>query len=351
MIDVILHDFIDDKISEIVSNPSLLNLIFDGYPHDTIESIKQFILSNKIRTVYHFPRDATELPCYAIILENSSESDQIIGMAGDFYDEILISDMEDGWVASDSDKIRDNVLAPVDIVQFYSALETKQGRRCCHIIGKKNTSALKGIWIDCEHSVLGYKSLVGCRYVTFWIKSNRIGSFLKFGFGKGMHEEHAFPFAVTTRNLWERIRIDISGVPDREKDKIRFMSFRLMDDSEYTDVYIDKLCGEGEYQYRHEEAYFDHNYRIEVWTNNAELTLYLFEIIKWNILRHRTYLETSWGFIRQRVTGGDIVPQPEYYPEFVYIRALNYNCTTVEIIPTEERFALEVKVGKIDWGN
>jgi hypothetical protein len=210
---------------------------------------------------------------------------------------------------------------------------------------------LKGVWIDYKNSVLGYKSLVGCRYVTFWIKSNRIGTFLKFGFGKDQHEEHAYLFGVTTGNLWEKIRIDISGVPDREKDQIRFMSFRLMDDSEYTDVYIDRLDGEGEYSYRHEEAYFDHNYRIETWTNNAELTLYLYDIAKWNLLRHRTYLETSWGLVRQRVSGGDIVPQPEYYPEFVYIRALNYNCTTVEAIPTEEKFALDIKVGKIDWGN
>lgn len=350
MIDLILHDFLDEKIAEIKSDPSVVDLIFADYPIEIRESVKQYLLNNKVRTVYHFPRDASELPCYAIILENSAESEQIIGMAGDTYDELLISNMEDGWIGSDSDILRDNIYLPTDVFQYYSALEVKDGRRSCHLIGKKGTSALKGLWIDYKNSVLGYKSLVGCKYVTLWIKSNRTGTFLKFGWGENEHEEHAFLFPVTVRNLWERVRIDISGVPNREKDKIRFMSFRLMDDSEYTDVFIDKLMGEGETQYVHREAYFDHNYRIESWTNNAELTLYLFRIANWNLLRHRDYLETSWGLYRQRVTGGDIMPQPEYYPEFVYIRALNHNCTTVEPIPTEEKFALDVRVGKTDFG-
>jgi hypothetical protein len=76
----------------------------------------------------------------------------------------------------------------------------------------------------------------------------------------------------------------------------------------------------------------------------------LYEIAKWCILRYRTYLETSWGFLRQRIDGGDIMPMPEYYPEFVYIRALGYNCTTIELIPGEEKVAYDIKVGRIDWG-
>ena len=376
MIDLILHDFLDEKIGEIKSDPAILEFIFEEYPLDTIESIKQFLLTNKVRTVYHFPRDASELPCYAIILESSAESDQVIGMSGDIYDEVLISSMEDGWIGSDSDIFRagvhwesgisgfsgyspqgklvpdeqPSVFSPTDVFQYYNALEVKDGRRSCHFIGKKGTSALKGIWIDYKNSVLGYKSLVGCKYVTFWIKSNRVGDFIKFGFGETSHEEYAFRFPVTVRNLWEKIRIDISSVPQRNRDHIRYMSFRLMDDSAYTDVFIDKLMGEGETQYVRREAYFDHNYRIEAWTNNAELTLYLFQIAKWNLIRHRDYLESSWGLYRQRLTGGDIMPQPEYYPEFVYIRALNYNCTTVEAIPTEERFAFDIKVGRMDFG-
>lgn len=424
-IEVVIHDMLDDKIKEIKSDNTILDLIFEGQPIERINQLKQFINNNDIRTVYHYPRDAAELPCYAIILDNANESEQVIGMSGDVYDEQYISNMEDGWVSSDSDKLKswtidtstysswapttlyssgakllptipngcfyENITSgtsganepewgniygratpdgtcfwvckpiffggPVipgtsDVIQFYSALEVKDGHRSCHMVGKKTTSLNKGIWLDMEHSVLegGYTSLVGFANLTFWVKSNRIGTFLKFGFGQNEHEEQLFDVPITTRGLWEKVRIAIP-VPDRQRNKVRFMSFRITNADEMTDIYIDALRGEKSAQYVYDEAFFDSRYRIEVWSNNAELTMMLYEIAKWNILKYRTYLETSWGFLRQRIDGGDIMPMPEYYPEFVYIRQLGYNCTTIELVPREEKTALDVKLGRVDWGS
>lgn len=351
-IDDILHDFLDSKIAEIKSNPSLLEQIFEGKPTERIESFKQWISNTTIRTVYHHPRDASEFPCYAIVLENSSESDQTIGSSGDQYDEVLLSSMEDGWIGSDSDILRSNVLLPVDIKQFYSTLETKDDRRSCHLLGIKDTSEGKGIWIDFQNSVLegGYVSLVGKNYVTFWIKSNRSGTFLEFGFGEKAHREKIYNFQVTTRNLWERIRIDIRGIQDRDKDRVRYMSFKIIDDSMETDVFIDVLKGEKSAGEVYEETYLDNSYRIECWANNAEITLGLYQIALWNMLKYRTYFESSWGLVRQRVEGGDIMPHPELYPEFVYVRGLVYSCTTIELVPRElDLSALDVKVGKTDF--
>lgn len=351
-IEEILHDLLDDKIKEIKSNPSILDQIFNGKPVDQLNKIKQWITGTNIKTVYHFPRDAVELPCYAIILDSSNESDQIIGMVGDQYDEVYVSNMEDGWIGSDSDILRENIYLSTDVKQFYNALEVKDGRRSCHLIGDKTTSYGKGVWIDFESSVLqgGYASLAGMGYINFWIKSNRTGTFLEFGFGENSHREHIFNFSVSVKNLWERITIDIRGVEDKRKDKIRYMSFTITNADEYTDVYIDALRGEVSPYYEYYEAYFDHRYSIESWTDNVELTLVLYEVAKWNILKYRKYLETSWGLIRQRLDGGDIMPHPEYYPEFVYIRSLGYNCSTVEIVPREEGVATSVEVRKIDFG-
>lgn len=361
-IDEVLHSFLDDKIAEIKSDPSILDQIFEGKTAEKIESIKQFISNSDIRTVYHFPRDATDLPCYAISLDSSTESEQIIGSSGDLYDEVYISNMEDGWLSSDSSIFRWNEMdlppdLPFDVKQFYSSMVVKDGRRSCHVIGEVREQSEyhsnKGIWIDFQNSVLegGYVSLVDKGVVDVWIKSNRIGNFLEFGFGEKAHREQVFNFPVTVKNLWEKIRIDIKKVANRDKERIRYMSFLITDSTQYVDIYIDALRGERSAFGTYEETFFDNRHKIECWTNNAELTLIMYDIVKWFLLKYRTYLETSWGFMEQRLDGGDIIPQPEFYPEFAYIRALGYNCKTIEIVPREyELTALEVKIGRQDWG-
>lgn len=353
-VDDILFDFIGEKFSEIKSDPNILDTIFDGKPVDKIEQVKQYLLTNDVKVVYHHPRDEADIPCVAIVLESSTESDQVVGQSGDMYDEVVLSNMEDGWISSDSDIFRSNTSLPTEVYQLYSALEVKDGRRSCHFVGKKGVSNQKGIWIDFRNSVLegGYVSLVGMDHIVFWIKSNRVGTFLSFGFGKEGHLEKTFPITVTTKNLWERIRVSIEGVPNTEKDKIRYMSLQITDDSGYTDIYVDRLTGEKSLGYFMEEVFLDTRYRIETWSNNAELTLILYTILLWNFLTYRTYLESSWGLCRQRVDGGDIMPQPEFYPEFVYVRGLVYSCTTVETVPREgDITVLDARVGRIDSGS
>jgi len=350
---VVLHDLLDDKINEIKSNLSIADDIFEGWPVERIENVKKWLANTKIKTIYNHPRDEADLPSYCIVLVGASESEQVIGSSGDTISEIPISNMEDGWIGSDSDILRTNVLLPTDLTQMYSSLEIKDGRRSCHVAANAHTSANKGIWIDFTNSVLegGYVSLVDLNYVTFLVKSNRIGTFLSFGFGEKAHEEYIFPFTITTRNLWERIRIDISGVPNRDKDRLRYMDFKIVNDDSYINIYVDRLMGEKSLGSVLEEVYLDTTCRIESWSDNADLTQILYQIALWNLLKYRTYLEKSWGLMEQRVEGGDVMPQPEFYPEFVYVRGLTHNCKTIELIPRESDLtALEVNLGKEDWG-
>ena len=103
-IEEILHDFLVDSIIDVKSDISKIDQIFDGMLEARRESIKQWLAGNDIKVIYHFPRDAAEIPCYAIILESSVESDQVIGESGgDITDEVYLSNMNDGWIGSDSD--------------------------------------------------------------------------------------------------------------------------------------------------------------------------------------------------------------------------------------------------------
>ena len=129
------------------------------------------------------------------------------------------------------------------------------------------------------------------------------------------------------------------------------MSFKITNASSNIDIYIGSLRAEKSAYAIYDEVYFDHKYRAECWANNIEVTLILYEIARWYVLKERTYLQNSWGLIRQRVDGGDIVPQPDYYPEFVYIRSLGYGCSTIEMIPREEDLTdIDIKVGRTEFG-
>jgi hypothetical protein len=209
----------------------------------------------------------------------------------------------------------------------------------------------KGIWIDFQHSVLEGVSLVDINALVVWIKSNRLGTFLEFGFGENAHREHIFNIELTERKVWERVEISLAGIANRNRDKVRYMSFKIIDDSLQTDVFIDALRGKKTFGTTVNETLLDNRYRIEVWSENADLTLSLYTILLWNMLKYRDYLENSWGLLEQRIEGGDIMPQPEYYPAFMYVRALMFSCKTIEVTPREsDLVAYEIKIGKTDFG-
>jgi hypothetical protein len=361
-LDDIFYQFIVDKLNEIKSDPNILNWVMAGKTVDQINSIKQFITNNiipnqdlPVRVVMHHPRDASDLPCYSIVLESQAEGDQSIGSSG-ASEEIDISHMSDGWIGSDSDIFINNIpntySVPQTVKQTYALLVDKDGKRVCHLVGKQYDSANKGVWIDYQNSVLqgGYVSLASVNSASFWVKSNRIGTWFQFGFGTKAHQEHIFTVGITARNLWQKITVPLTGIDMDDLTHIRYMSFVILDDSQPTDIYIDALKGENALGTTYNEVFLDNRYRVEIWANNADLCLNLYAILLWLFLRYRDYFEQSYPLWEMRIEGGDIVPQPEWFPEVVYIRSLSISCKSVEAVPREtDLTALTVTTGKIDF--
>lgn len=63
------------------------------------------------------------------------------------------------------------------------------------------------------------------------------------------------------------------------------------------------------------------NFRIELWGDNPELVTYLYYLIKFIILSNRKAF-SEHGIINPTMTGGDLEPLPEYFPVFVWRKAV-----------------------------
>ncbi|MBR2492428.1 MAG: hypothetical protein IKB64_03025 [Paludibacteraceae bacterium] len=65
----------------------------------------------------------------------------------------------------------------------------------------------------------------------------------------------------------------------------------------------------------------DSMYRIECWSDNGDLTSYMYTILKYCLLSSRVKMLKD-GFKLPKLTGTDLEPVPDYIPVFVYRRAL-----------------------------
>ncbi len=81
---------------------------------------------------------------------------------------------------------------------------------------------------------------------------------------------------------------------------------------------------------------FESNYRLECWTENGDLTVELYHILKWALLSGRDHLGSDRDLFRQRTSGADFEPAPSFFPTFVYRRALSYWCQFSVTVPDEE---------------
>lgn len=84
------------------------------------------------------------------------------------------------------------------------------------------------------------------------------------------------------------------------------------------------------------EVLYDSNFRLEVWTENGDLTVHLYHILKWILLSGRDHLIGDYDLIQQRLSGADFEPVPSYFPSFVYRRALKFWCQFITSASTED---------------
>lgn len=67
-------------------------------------------------------------------------------------------------------------------------------------------------------------------------------------------------------------------------------------------------------------TFMNATYRIECWSDNGDLTAYMYAILKWCLWTSRLdMLKMGWNNIR--VEGTDLEPVPDYMPIFIYRRA------------------------------
>lgn len=74
------------------------------------------------------------------------------------------------------------------------------------------------------------------------------------------------------------------------------------------------------------EVMYESTYRLEVWTDNGDLTVELYHLLKWALLSGRSKLIEDYDIFRQTLSGADFEPVPNYFPAFVYRRALSFWC-------------------------
>lgn len=67
--------------------------------------------------------------------------------------------------------------------------------------------------------------------------------------------------------------------------------------------------------------YINSTYRIECWSDNGELTAYMYAILKWCLLNYRFDM-LQQNMINPKISGTDLEPAPDYFPMFVYRRAV-----------------------------
>lgn len=65
----------------------------------------------------------------------------------------------------------------------------------------------------------------------------------------------------------------------------------------------------------------DATYRIECWSDNGDLTAYMYTLMKWALLVTRTDMISN-GILIPKISAADLEPVPDYFPIFVYRRAL-----------------------------
>lgn len=92
---------------------------------------------------------------------------------------------------------------------------------------------------------------------------------------------------------------------------------------------------------------FESNFRIEVWTTNADLTVQLYYLVKWALLVGRDRLHLEIGLYNQKLGGSDFQPAPNFFPDFVYRRALTFWCQLTEAVPSQEiSYISKIEVNK-----
>lgn len=86
------------------------------------------------------------------------------------------------------------------------------------------------------------KDLSGNKYIDFWIRSSMPNT-IKAGFGEQNITENELVVNIPNGNVWQKVRWDISGISNSNKDSITKFGFTIMTDKS-ADIYVDNIIAQ-----------------------------------------------------------------------------------------------------------
>lgn len=74
------------------------------------------------------------------------------------------------------------------------------------------------------------------------------------------------------------------------------------------------------------------SYRLDVLHANADIVIFLQQVVKWALLLSWEALDDE-GFTEMQLSGSDFMPRPQFYPMFIYMRSLTLSTRISEGVP------------------
>ncbi len=68
-------------------------------------------------------------------------------------------------------------------------------------------------------------------YIKFWVKSTITGTYLQFGIGETAWNDNTTNITINSADTWEEKTWDISGISSGDKDAIRYLGFKVTDET------------------------------------------------------------------------------------------------------------------------
>jgi len=128
--------------------------------------------------------------------------------------------------------------------------------------------------------------------------------------------------------VWDSSGDDVSYTWDKAKKRLIIHDDVLADD-DLAVQYTTYFQGEGSIG-----TMFNVSYRIECWSDNGDLTAYLYHIAKYIMLANREAYEEE-GLVKSTIAGAEFEPVPDYFPQFAYRRGLIWSALTDNTIESD----------------
>lgn len=246
VVEDLIAGVLQDRLKFLQSNVDIVDRIFPQSTVTTRTRLKSYLQSNAIQILRGFPRDASSLPAWVIMLGGEGEVQQTLG----------------NYLGEDDTNI------VTDTVTETQQILTHEGL-CIVQLQHKPLLAVNSITYN------------GDVYTDDFVELDEDRAIVQL----------EFPVDLSVADTVQvNYTYEVSG----------------------TDTF---------------GAFFRSQYRVETWTNNGDLTVLMYHLSKWALLSARDSL-TEQGLVMQSLGGMDFEPAPEYLPEFVYRRALTFECTT-----------------------